>query len=88
MRASHFVFAPGPACMHSLENGHVDGIHQIVIRIILGFCFLCQQLIYLLLCRIFLIASMVDGIHQIVITISLPVSKTHLFSTLWDIHDS
>jgi hypothetical protein len=33
------------------------GIHQIVIRTLSGFLYLCQQLAYLVLSRIFLIAS-------------------------------
>jgi hypothetical protein len=34
-----------------------DIIHQIVIRTLAGFCYLCQQLVYLVLGKIFLIAS-------------------------------
>jgi hypothetical protein len=34
-----------------------DGFHQIVIRTLSGFRYLCQQLAYLVLSRIFLIAS-------------------------------
>jgi hypothetical protein len=36
------------------------GIHQIVIRTLSGFCYLCQQPAYLVISRIFLIASQVD----------------------------
>jgi hypothetical protein len=35
----------------------VDGIHQIVIKTLSGFRYLCQQLAYLVLSRVFLIAS-------------------------------
>jgi hypothetical protein len=34
-----------------------DGINQIVIRTLAGFCYLCQQLAYLLVSRIFLVAG-------------------------------
>jgi hypothetical protein len=37
-----------------------DGIHQIVIRTLSGFRYLRQQLAYLVLSRIFLIASQID----------------------------
>jgi hypothetical protein len=37
-----------------------DGIHQIVIRTLSGFRYLCQQLAYLVLSRIFPIASQMD----------------------------
>jgi hypothetical protein len=37
-----------------------DGIHQIVIRTLSGFHYLCQELAYLVLSRIFPIASQID----------------------------
>jgi hypothetical protein len=37
-----------------------DGIRQIVIKTLPGFRYLCQQLAYLVLSRIFLIASQID----------------------------
>jgi hypothetical protein len=37
-----------------------DGIHQIVIRTLSGFRYLCQQPAYFVLSRIFLIASQID----------------------------
>jgi hypothetical protein len=40
-----------------------DKIHQIVIRTLSGFCYLCQQLAYLVDSRIFLIASKIIKLH-------------------------
>jgi hypothetical protein len=37
-----------------------NGIHQIVIRILSGFCYLCQQFAYYVLSGIFMTASQID----------------------------
>jgi hypothetical protein len=43
-----------------MHDTNRDGIHQIVIRTLSGFRYLCQKLAYFVLSRIFLIASQID----------------------------
>jgi hypothetical protein len=47
-------------CRRYIFLSYRDGIHQIVIRTLSGFRYLCQQPAYLVLSRIFLIASQID----------------------------
>jgi hypothetical protein len=48
----------------SVKSCVQDGIHQIVIRTLSGFRYLCQKLAYLVLSRIFLIASQINELLE------------------------
>jgi hypothetical protein len=54
LRKCWWHYKPGGLCHGKIIR---NGIHQIIIRTLSGFRYLCQQLAYLVISRIFLIAS-------------------------------